>query len=112
MISKDDQPEKKKKSILLGMGFDNEDDHKRITEGENFLLAGGSQKTHDIMTQKVLEFNSLMNKKYGKKLEDLTRQEYYAIVRTIDGDQIHWQYWNDLYGNFLKNLSNNKKKRF
>ena len=31
---------------LLGLAFDADDGHKRITRGKNFLLAGGSDETH------------------------------------------------------------------
>ena len=102
--------EEKKESILLGLGFDNSDGQKRITEGDNFLLAGGSERTHDFMVEKVLKFNDILKNRYGKKLEDITQEEYYQIVSTLGEEKIHWQYWNDFYKNHM--LLNKKKKRF
>jgi len=29
---------RKKKAVLLGVGLDNKDEHKRLTRGDNFLL--------------------------------------------------------------------------
>lgn len=46
---------KKEKRILLGLGFDHEDGHKRITHGEDFYIAGGSQETHERMTETTLK---------------------------------------------------------
>jgi hypothetical protein len=34
---------------LIGLGLDNQDGHKRITQGEEFLLVGGSEETHERM---------------------------------------------------------------
>ena len=38
---------------LLGLAFDAEDGHKRITRGKNFLLAGGSEQTHGRMRETI-----------------------------------------------------------
>ncbi len=40
---------------LLGIAFDATDGHKRLTRGESFLLAGGSQDTHSVMQEAVLK---------------------------------------------------------
>ena len=50
---------KKKKpappAALLGLGFDHDDGHKRITTGEQFAIVGGSEKTHERMTETVIK---------------------------------------------------------
>ena len=102
------EKKKEKKSFLVGFGFDH-DNEKRITEGENFILAGGSDKTHSRMLERVFEFNRILKNQYGKKLEDLSREEYYQIVRDIGDEEIQWKYWNELYNYHLKSQ---KKKRF
>ena len=38
-------------SMMLGVGLDNQDGQKRITKGENFVLVGGSEETHERMTE-------------------------------------------------------------
>lgn len=37
-----DNPEKDS-ALLLGVGFDNQDERLRITKGDNFYLMGGSE---------------------------------------------------------------------
>ncbi len=71
--------EKRKKSHLLGLGFDG-DGHKRITEAEKFSIVGGSEETHDFMTETAIKtFEELKRK--GKELEDASPQELSDILR-------------------------------
>lgn len=72
-------------AILFGLAFDNMDNHKRITTGENFYIVGGSANTHETLVEKVLEFNKIIEK-YGKSLDDLSETEYHAIVKEICND--------------------------
>jgi hypothetical protein len=44
-----------KHAALLGVGFDNDDGHKRITTGEQFAIVGGSAETHGRMTETVVK---------------------------------------------------------
>jgi hypothetical protein len=63
------KPQKKRsKAVILGLGLDS-DGHKRLTTGPNFILAGGTQETHDEMTEKVIKFNEKLAAK-GKQLEN------------------------------------------
>ena len=61
---------KKRKAVLLGVGLDS-DGHKRITTGENFALVGGTQETHEAMTEKAIKINEKL-KSRGKQLETVT----------------------------------------
>ncbi|MCX7846510.1 MAG: hypothetical protein N2595_00540 [bacterium] len=70
---------RKKKALLLGLGLDNTDGHTRITTGENFLLAGGSEETHQHMTEGAIKFNEQL-KKRGKQLEDISRDEFLDLA--------------------------------
>ena len=67
-------------SMLVGMGFDNTDGHKRVTEGENFCLVGGSEETHDRMTETAIKFNEKLARK-GKRLSDLSPEEFRDMMR-------------------------------
>ncbi|MFC1586674.1 hypothetical protein ACFL54_00050 [Planctomycetota bacterium] len=69
-------------AILLGLGFDCDDGHKRITRGENFYLAGGSHKTHDRMVDKTLQINQELTKRC-KSLEEITPEEWEEIARKV-----------------------------
>ena len=70
------------KSYLLGLGFDNEDGHRRITRGKNFRLYGGSEDTHSLMQEKAIKFNEQLKHK-GKTLEEISRKEFVDIAHKI-----------------------------
>jgi hypothetical protein len=72
---------KKKKALLLGVGLDS-DGHKRLTTGPNFALVGGSQDTHEQMTEKAVKINEKL-KARGKQLETVTREEFDDIVHEV-----------------------------
>ncbi len=55
---------KRRKKWLLGVGFDHEDGHKRVTKGENFLLLGGSKQTHEEMQEKTIKLTEELKKKH------------------------------------------------
>lgn len=69
-----------RKAWLLGLGLDNADSHKRLTRGDNFVLVGGSEATHDQMTEGAIKFNETLQKR-GKELEDINREEFKDIAR-------------------------------
>jgi seryl-tRNA(Sec) selenium transferase len=76
---------KKKKSrgkaVMLGVGLDS-DGHKRITTGPNFALVGGSEETHEAMTEKVIKINEKLSAK-GKQLEEVSREEFDDIAHAV-----------------------------
>lgn len=66
--------QKQKVAALVGIGMDNKDGHKRLTQGEKFVVAGGSEETHDRMTETLVKtFEDL--KRTGKQLEDAEPKE-------------------------------------
>ena len=66
---------------MLGVGLDT-DGHKRITTGENFALVGGTQETHEAMTEKVVKINERL-KSRGKQLENITGKEFDDIAEEV-----------------------------
>lgn len=75
-------PKKRKtKAVLLGVGLDS-DGHKRLTTGPNFVLAGGTEQTHDEMTEKAIKINEKL-KSRGKQLETVTREEFDDIAHEV-----------------------------
>jgi hypothetical protein len=70
-----------KKALVLGIGLDS-DGHKRLTTGPNFALVGGTQETHDAMTEKAIKINEKLAAK-GKKLEDVSRDEFDDIAQSV-----------------------------
>jgi hypothetical protein len=65
---------------LLGLGLDNEDEHKRVTTGENFILVGGSDRTHDRMIDTAVYVNDWLLKR-GKTLHEATPDELAELIR-------------------------------
>jgi hypothetical protein len=71
----------KRKAMMLGVGMDN-DGHKRLTSGPNFVLVGGSQETHEVMTEKVIKINEKLAES-GKPLEDVSHEEFDDIAQSV-----------------------------
>ena len=69
---------------MMGLGLDNKDGHKRVTKGDNFLLVGGSEETHDHMVETSIKFNEKLSAK-GKRLEDLSRNEFTDMISESSG---------------------------
>ena len=72
---------KKRKAAILGVGLDS-DGHKRITTGENFTLVGGTQETHEQMTEKTIKINEKL-KARGKRLEEISQAEFSDIAQEV-----------------------------
>ena len=81
MINQDDPHNQ---AMLLGVGLDNKDGHKRVTRGDNFYLAGGSEETHERMTETVIKFNEKLARK-GKHLQELSREEFRDMMHEAEG---------------------------
>ena len=59
------------KASLLGLAFDAEDGHTRLTRGKNFAcLVGGSEETHAVMQETATKVNEHLDRK-GQRLEDV-----------------------------------------
>lgn len=72
--------ERERQAMLLGVGLDNTDGHRRVTKGDNFYLAGGSEETHERMTETVIKFNEKLARR-GKHLQELSREEFTDLMR-------------------------------
>jgi hypothetical protein len=66
---------------MVGIGLDS-DGHKRLTTGTNFALVGGTEETHEVMTEKAIKINEKLALK-GKRLEDLSREEFDEIALSV-----------------------------
>ena len=74
--------EQRKSAALLGLAFDNDDGHTRLTRGKNFVLFGGSEPTHAVMQETALKINEHLDKR-GKRLEDVSVGELRDICQDI-----------------------------
>jgi len=72
----------RKSAALLGLAFDNDDGHTRLTRGKNFLLLGGSQDSHAVMQETAIKINERLDKE-GKRLEDVSAAEIRDICREV-----------------------------
>jgi hypothetical protein len=72
----------RRSAALLGLAFDHDDGHTRLTRGHNFVLYGGSQRTHAVMQETALKINEHLDKR-GKRLEDVSANELRDICRDI-----------------------------
>lgn len=68
-----------KNGMLIGLGLDNEDGHKRITQADGFYLVGGSQDTHEKMTEVAIKtFEDLRQR--GKTISNIEKDELTDIL--------------------------------
>ena len=65
---------------VLGLGFDAQDGHKRVTQGDDFLLLGGSSETHQRMQDVVLRMRERLKRK-GKSFAELSHDEFEDLAR-------------------------------
>ena len=77
---------KKRKAVMLGVGLDT-DGHKRLTTGPNFALVGGTEETHEVMTEKAVKINEKL-KARGKQLETVTHEEFDDIAQEVGLKQL------------------------
>ncbi len=59
-----------KESFLLGVGFDGDDGHRRVTRGRDFVLLGRSGDTHSEMQERAIRFDEEL-KRRGKRLREV-----------------------------------------
>jgi len=76
----------RRKAVMLGLALDS-DGHKRLTTGPNFALVGGTEESHEAMTEKVIKINEKLTAK-GKQLENVSRDEFNEIAEEVGLKQI------------------------
>jgi hypothetical protein len=80
-MAKPQNKKSRRKAVLLGVGMDS-DGHKRVTTGPNFALIGGTEETHEVMTEKAIKINERL-KARGKQLEEVGSQEFDDIANEV-----------------------------
>jgi hypothetical protein len=71
-----------KSAALLGLAFDHDDGHTRLTRGKNFVLLGGSHETHAVMQETAIKINERLDQQ-SKRLEDVSVGELRTICREV-----------------------------
>jgi hypothetical protein len=64
---------------FVGVGLDNSDGHKRVTQSDEFLLVGGSKETHESMQDIAIRFSESL-KKRGKRLPETPVAEVIELL--------------------------------
>lgn len=67
---------------LLGVGFDADDGHVRITTGDQFDVLMGSDESHEYITGLIRRIEEELEKR-GLKLDELSPEEFSEIVKTL-----------------------------
>jgi hypothetical protein len=68
-----------KRSHLLGIGLDNDDGHQRITRSEDFSVVGGSEQTHEKLTETAIKTVEDLSRK-GKTLHSAAPEEIKDLI--------------------------------
>ena len=67
---------------LLGVGFDAEDGHVRITKGENYDILMGSDESHEYIRKLICKIEDELRFR-DMKLDDLTPEELQEFIKKI-----------------------------
>ena len=73
---------RKKIVRLLGVGFDAEDGHVRITKNDNYDVLMGSEESHEFLQKLIAKIEAELKSK-DLKLDDLSPTEFSEFVKSI-----------------------------
>lgn len=75
-------PNKKKIIRLLGVGFDHDDGHVRITKNDNYDVFMGSEESHEYLQKLIHKIEAAMEQA-GLCLDDFTPEEFSEFVGSL-----------------------------
>jgi hypothetical protein len=81
-VSSDEKRENRRVVGFLGIGFDNQDGHRRLTQSEHFILVGGSEETHERMQDTAIRFSAALRRQ-GKRLEETPVEQVIEIFQEV-----------------------------
>lgn len=70
---------KQRVSGVVGVGLDGDDGHKRLTRGQDFVLAGGSEETHATMQETMIKVTEKLGQK-SKRIRDASPEELRDLI--------------------------------
>lgn len=79
-------PSRVQRARILGLGLDDAQGHVRVTRGRNFDIYLGSESTHERLQETCIKLNEKLDQR-GKRLEDLSRDEFMDLVAESGGSQ-------------------------
>jgi hypothetical protein len=71
---------RKRRAYLLGLIIEKDDGHKRITRAEQFTLVGGSEASHEAVTEGVTKTCEDLKRK-GRELEETDPREVRELLQ-------------------------------
>jgi len=72
----------KKRLRLVGVGFDSDDGHIRLTHGENFDVIMGSSQCHEYLQSLCMKIEEKLREQ-GKTLENISPEEFTKFISTF-----------------------------
>ena len=82
MVAGEHNGRRTSRSLLVGVGLDNDDGHTRITRGQDFRLFGGSADTHEQMQEKAIKFGEKLSER-GLRLDDVTPNQFLDVAHEV-----------------------------
>lgn len=73
---------RKKIIRLLGVGFDADDGHVRITKGRQFDVLMGSNDSHEYLTKLIQKIEAELERR-GLNLDEISPEELGELVKSI-----------------------------
>jgi hypothetical protein len=64
---------------LIGIGLDSKDGHTRLTQADQFTIAGGSEETHERITETFMKTCENLERR-GRLLEDADVREIAELI--------------------------------
>jgi len=84
-MSENRLPKQRRNAALLGLAFDANDGHSRITRGANFFLAGGSEETHGRLRETIIKVNERLDER-GIELADVSVDQLRDLLNESQPD--------------------------
>lgn len=73
---------RKKIVRLLGVGFDEDDGHIRITSGDKFDVLMGSDESHEYITKLIMKIEAELDER-GLILDEMSPEKFNEIVKSL-----------------------------
>ena len=68
---------------LMGVGFDAQDDHVRVTTGKNYDVFMGSEESHEYIAGLIKKIEDKIKSK-GMSLTDFSPEEFTKFLKTVN----------------------------
>jgi hypothetical protein len=88
MMKQPDGGPRRLRAAIIGFGLDGNDDHHRLSTGDQCLLVGGSAETHAEMLETMLRLESELDRR-GRQLGEVNPIELAEIAWRIDSPELH-----------------------